>query len=82
MGWVSKNSPSTHPFACGFKVSIYGAQQSTDPYDTNCGNGKHTNGTPITGNAASDTSVTEDGAFDQAMVAHLVSKFGTARPAA
>ncbi|HEY0871518.1 MAG TPA: glycoside hydrolase family 44 protein, partial [Acidothermaceae bacterium] len=78
MGWVSKNSPSTHPFACGFKVSIYGAQQSTDPYDATCGNGKHTNGTAITGNSPSDTSVTEDGAFDQAMVAHLVSKFGTA----
>ena len=78
MGWVSKTSPSTHPFACGFKVSVYGAQQSTDPYDPTCGNGKHTNGTQITGNSASDTSVSENGAFDQAMVAHLVSKFGTA----
>ncbi len=78
MGWVSKTSPSSHPFDCGFKVSVYGAQQSTDPYDSNCGNGKHTNGTQITGNAASDTSVAENGAFDQAMVAHLVSKFGTA----
>jgi len=78
IGWVSKSSPSTHPFDCGFKVSVYGAQQSTDPYDANCGNGKHTNGTAITGNSPSDTSVPEDGAFDQAMVAHLVSKFGTA----
>ena len=42
MGWVSKNSPSTHPFACAYKVSVYGAQQSTDPYDPNCGNGKNT----------------------------------------
>lgn len=78
LGWVSKTSPSTHPFACGYKVSIYGAQQSTDPFDSNCGNGKHTNGAVITGNAPSDTSVTENGAFDQAMVAHLVQKFGTA----
>lgn len=78
MGWVSKDSPSAHPFACGFKVSVYGAQQSTDPYDSNCGNGKHTNGTAITGNSPSDTSVPENGAFDQAMVAHLASKFGTA----
>jgi putative cell wall-binding protein len=78
MGWVSKTSPSTHPFACGYKVSVYGAQQATDPYDSNCGNGKHTNGTQITGNAPSDTSVPENGAFDQAMVTHLVQKFGTA----
>jgi putative cell wall-binding protein len=78
MGWVSKTSPSTHPFACGYKVSVYGAQQATDPYDPNCGNGKNTSGAQITGNAASDTSVPENGAFDQAMVTHLVQKFGTA----
>jgi putative cell wall-binding protein len=78
MGWVSKNSPSTHPFACGYKVSVYGAQQSTDPYDPNCGNGKNTSGARITGNAPSDTSVSENGAFDQAMVTHLVQKFGSA----
>src|SRR5665213_3881445 len=78
MGWVSKTSPSSHPFDCGFKVSVYGAQQSTDPFDANCGNGKHTNGTQITGKSPSDTSVAENGAFDQAMVAHLVSKYGTA----
>gem|GEM_PF-769379 len=78
LGWVSKASPSTHPLACGFKVAVYGAQQSTDPFDSTCGNGKHTNGSQITGNAASDTSVAEDGSFDQAMVAHLVAKFGTA----
>jgi len=78
LGWVSKTSPSTHPFACGYKVSIYGAQQSTDPYDSTCGNGKHTNGAAIAGNAPSDTSVAENGAFDQSMVTHLVQKFGTA----
>lgn len=78
IGWVSKTTPSTHPLACAFKVSIYGAQQSTDPFDANCGNGKHANGTQLTGNSASDTSVPETGAFDQAMVASLVSKFGTA----
>src|SRR5450432_1270849 len=64
MGWVSKTSPSTHPFACGYKVSVYGAQQATDPYDPNCGNGKNTSGAQITGNAPSDTSVAENGAFD------------------
>src|SRR5664279_74290 len=26
LGWVSKTSPSTHPFACGYKVAKYGPQ--------------------------------------------------------
>ncbi|MDQ1540790.1 MAG: hypothetical protein QOH29_1516 [Actinomycetota bacterium] len=78
IGWVSKNSPATHPFACGFKVSVYGAQQSTDPYDPNCGNGKRSNGSAITGNAASDTSVVAGASFVQAMVTHLVQRFGDA----
>src|SRR5436305_1009062 len=33
-----------------FPVSVYGAQQSTDPWWPNFGNGVHTNGTDITGN--------------------------------
>src|SRR5437764_1009471 len=24
LGWVSKDSPKQHPFACGFKISKYG----------------------------------------------------------
>jgi Glycoside hydrolase family 44/Cell wall binding domain 2 (CWB2) len=78
LGWVAKDSPSNHPFACGFKVSKYGAQQSTDPWDTDCGNGVHTNGSNITGNSPSDTSIAAGGSFVQGMVAHLVQKFGTA----
>jgi hypothetical protein len=71
LGWVAKNSPSSHPFACGFKVSKYGAQQSTDPYDPDCGNGKRSDGSAITGNAPSDTSQVAGTAFVQAMVTHL-----------
>ncbi len=78
IGWVSKNSPSTHPFACGFKVSKYGPQQATDPWDTDCGNGVTSGGTAITGNAASDTSIAVGSSFEQGMVAHLVQTFGDA----
>jgi putative cell wall-binding protein len=78
LGWVSKNSPASHPFACGYRVSVYGAQQATDPFDPNCGNGKRSNGAAITGNAPSDTSVAAGGPFAQAMVSHLVQQFGDA----
>lgn len=78
MGWVARNSPSTHPFACAFKVSTYGAQQSTDPYDSNCGNGKRSNGSQITGNSPSDTSIAVNSSFAQSMVTHLVQAHGDA----
>src|SRR5947207_7345060 len=40
IGWVAKDSPADHPFACGFKVTKYGPQTSTDPCDPDCGNGR------------------------------------------
>jgi hypothetical protein len=38
-GWVSKDSPTKHPYACGFPVSEVGGQDGTDQWDPNCGNG-------------------------------------------
>ena len=78
IGWVSKDSPSDHPFNCGFKVSKYGAQQDTDPYDSDCGNGVHTDGTNITGNDPTDTSLAITPAFVTGWVNSLVSSYGTA----
>ncbi len=79
IGYVSKNtSPRVHPYDCGFKTSKYGAQQSVDPWDTPCGNGKHTNGTDITGNDPLDTSMAISPTFVQNWVAHLVGRYGTA----
>ena len=78
MGWVAKNSPSSHPFACGFKVSKYGAQQSTDPWDSDCGDGKRANGSQLTGNDPADTSTAVTSAFAQSMVSHLVQAHGDA----
>ena len=80
IGWTPKNpSPADHPYACGFRVSKYGAQQSTDPWDTNCGNGVKPNGsTNVTGNTPSDTSTAIDPSFVTGWINHLVATYGTA----
>lgn len=79
IGWTAKaSSPRNHPYDCGFKVSRYGAQQSVDPWDTNCGNGVQQNGNLVLGNVPEETSDAIDPAFVQAWVAHLTGKYGTA----
>ena len=77
VGWVSKDSPSSHPFACGFPATTFPQQESFDQWDPNCGNGK-LDGKNLTADP-SDTSIPVDPAsFDGNMVKHLVSEFGTA----
>ncbi len=76
-GWVAKDSPDTHPFACGFPATRFPTQDSFDQWDANCGNGK-LDGANITGAVPTDTSIPADASFDGAMVSHLVSQFGTA----
>jgi hypothetical protein len=79
LGWVSKSSPSGHPFACGFKVSKYGAQTGTDAqWDPDCGNGVKAAGGNVTGNDPADTSVAAGAPFVQSMVSHLVATHGSA----
>lgn len=79
IGWTAASrSPRNHPYDCGFKVSKYGAQQSTDQWDSDCGNGVHANGTNITGNAAADTSTQIGPSFVTDWVRYLVGKYGTA----
>jgi len=79
-GWVAKDSPATHPFACGFTVSKYGAQTGTDSqWDPDCGNGLASpGGAEITGNDPLDTSVAAGPAFVKTMVEHLVATHGPA----
>jgi hypothetical protein len=78
-GWVAKDSPAGHPFACGFKVSKYGAQQGTDAqWDPDCGNGVKAAGGNVNGNDPTDTSVAAGAPFVQSMVAHLVATHGDA----
>jgi hypothetical protein len=78
IGWVAKQRLENHPYDCGFKVSIYGAQQSTDSWDSNCGNGIFTNGGKITGNNPGDTSIAIGPAFVSSWINHLTGKYGTA----
>ncbi|MBK9442732.1 MAG: choice-of-anchor D domain-containing protein [Comamonadaceae bacterium] len=78
LGWVAKRRTDGHPFDCGFKVSRYGAQQSTDYWDPDCGNGLTPSGSNITNNNPTDTSVVSNPAFITAWVQHLVGSYGTA----
>jgi len=79
IGWTpSGNSPRNHPYDCGYKVSKYGAQQSTDPWDNDCGNGVGASGGNITGNAPADTSEAVGSPFVMDWVSHLTAKYGFA----
>ena len=76
VGWVAKDSPSSHPFHCGFPATRFPQQDRFDEWDPNCGNGL-LNGQNLTG-VPTDTSVRADAAFAGEMVSHLVDRFGTA----
>ncbi|WP_374565350.1 glycoside hydrolase family 44 protein [Ideonella sp.] len=80
-GWVAKRRPpnDNHPFDCGFQVSRYGSQQSVDTWDTNCGNGVKPDGSNITGNNPTETSVAIGPSFVQDWVRHLVANYGSAK---
>ncbi|MBI4671633.1 MAG: glycoside hydrolase family 44 protein [Chloroflexi bacterium] len=74
IGWT----PKARAYACGFSVSKYGAQQQTDSWRPDCGNGILTNGSKITNNDPTDTSVAIVGQFLQDWIAHLKSRYGSA----
>lgn len=79
IGWVPRaDSPLQHPYFAGFSVIKYGAQQSTDPWDPDAGNGRRPNGTPITGNDPTDTSSMADAAFQRGWIEHFQATYGTA----
>ena len=74
IGWT----PKARSIACGFSVAKYGAQQSVDPWHSDCGNGVRTNGTDITGNDPLDTSIAIAPSFVQQWIAHLIGRYGSA----
>ncbi|MBF0496960.1 MAG: VCBS repeat-containing protein [Deltaproteobacteria bacterium] len=79
IGWTPKGTSSrAHPYDCGFKVSKYGPQQSTDPWDPDCGNGVLTNGANLTGNDPADTSTQIGPDFVTGWIQHLTAKYGAA----
>lgn len=74
IGWT----PKSRAYACGFSVARYGAQQSTDPWRPDCGNGVKSNGSNVTGNAATDTSIAIGPQFLKDWIAHLKTLYGDA----
>ncbi|MBX7247312.1 MAG: glycoside hydrolase family 44 protein, partial [Candidatus Sumerlaeaceae bacterium] len=74
IGWT----PKSRAYAGGFSIAKYGAQQSSDPWRPDMGNGIATNGTPITGNDPLDTSVAIDPSFVTGWINHLKTRFGNA----
>ena len=74
IGWT----PKARAVACGFSVAKYGAQQQTDSWRPDCGNGKKPDGSNVTGNDPTDTSVAITPAFAQSWMQHLIGKYGAA----
>ncbi|HSQ56596.1 MAG TPA: glycoside hydrolase family 44 protein, partial [Gemmata sp.] len=75
--WAAKHADSST--LGSFPVSSYGAQQSTDPWNSNLGNGVHTNGTNITGNDPNIAYVPNSAAIEQAWIQHLIDTFGNSQ---
>jgi hypothetical protein len=74
IGWT----PIDRTMRWGFSVAKYGAQQSTDPWQPDAGNGVLTNGSPVTGNDPTDTSMPIDASWDAAWMAHIEGRVGPA----
>lgn len=76
--YVNKSAAWT----CSFPVSIYGAQQSTNPYvhpnGDNCGNSIASDGTQLIDNNIYANHIDNTTSLQQQWVQHLVSTFGTA----
>jgi hypothetical protein len=78
IGWVPKTYSGGPGHDCGFKKAKYPNQQSFDYWDATCGNGVNSNGTQISGNAATDTSQVADAAFIGDWVTYLKERYGSA----
>src|SRR5580704_6522816 len=76
--WVNKSAA----WSCSFPVSVYGAQQSVDPYLTingdTCGNSLTTTGTQLTDSNVPANHIANTTGLQQTWVAHLISTFGAA----
>jgi len=78
IGRVAGRRLDAHPYDCGFKVSKYGPQQDTDPWDADCGNGIGVDGGVLVGNDPDDTSVPAGPEFAREWVEHFVARYGSA----
>jgi hypothetical protein len=73
---------STSAWTCSFPTSIYGAQQSTNPYvhpnGEDCGNSLTTAGAQLTDNDILANHIPNSVTLQKGWVQHFVSTFGTA----
>ncbi|MEU3456444.1 glycoside hydrolase family 44 protein [Micromonospora sp. NPDC006766] len=74
LGWIAKDRARS----CGFSVEKYGPQESTDYWAPDCGNGKKPDGSLITGNDPTDTSVAVGPEYITDWITHLKGQFGSA----
>lgn len=70
--------PKDRSIRCGYSVIKYGAQDSTDPYRPDCGNGKTGGVRKLHVNDPADTSATYGSAHQANWVQHLVDTWGSA----
>ncbi|HXN97541.1 MAG TPA: glycoside hydrolase family 44 protein [Candidatus Acidoferrales bacterium] len=67
---------------CSFPVSVYGSQQSTNPFvhpnNDNCGNSIATDGTQLMDNNIFANHIDNTVALQQGWMQHLITTFGTA----
>ena len=75
--WVARVGAKREKLA-SFSVAKYGAQQKTDPYSADAGNGLHADGKPVTGNDPADANVRNSVELQQEWVRHLVQAHGAA----
>ncbi|HRK22367.1 MAG TPA: glycoside hydrolase family 44 protein [Fimbriimonadaceae bacterium] len=77
IGWVAKIHPNRNHM-WSFSVIKYGAQQATEPWNPDAGNGRRPNGTPVTGNDPNDANIPVAISYQQNWLMHLVNRFGRA----
>lgn len=77
IGWVAKLAANRDKLA-SFSVAKYGAQQQTDQYMPDAGNGVLANGQSVTGNDPHDSQQPADETFQKGWIAHLVQTWGKA----
>ncbi|MDQ3815364.1 MAG: cellulase [Armatimonadota bacterium] len=77
IGWVANVNADRSP-RWSFSVAKYGAQQATEPWHPDAGNGVRTTGAFVTGNDPRDAHVPANPAYMQGWVQQLVNTFGRA----
>lgn len=76
IGWT----PKGRDYTCGFSIEKYGPQQGADAqWRPDCGNGVKPDGTDVTGNDPTDTSVPAGPRYITDWLAHLTGKYGQAK---